>query len=169
MRALRPEAQFADLAQQGEAAQLGMWVFIATEVMFFGGLIFTYFTYRQAYPAEFAEAARDTELWCGAVNAGILVTSSLTMVLAIVAAAAGARRALLGWLALTALLGLFFLGIKGYEYIADYQHQVVPAIDFVLKPGHRPPGEIFCTLTSRLTPETGYTARPGRLPSAASG
>lgn len=143
MRTLRPEAQFATLAQQGEAAQLGMWVFIATEIMFFGGLIFTYFTYRQAHPAEFATAARDTELWCGAVNAGILVTSSLTMVLAITAAAAGERRALLGWLALTALLGLAFLGIKGYEYVADYQHQVVPALDFVLKPGHRPPGEIF--------------------------
>lgn len=143
MRTLRPEAQFATLAQQGEAAQLGMWVFIATEIMFFGGLIFTYFTYRQAHPAEFATAARDTELWCGAVNAGILVTSSLTMVLAITAAAAGGRRALLGWLALTALLGLVFLGIKGYEYAADFQHQVVPALDFVLKPGHRPPGEIF--------------------------
>jgi cytochrome c oxidase subunit 3 len=143
MRTLRPEAQFATLAQQGETAQLGMWVFIATEVMFFGGLIFTYFTYRQAYPAEFAQAGRDTELWCGAVNAGILVTSSLTMVLAIGAAAAGARRALLGWLALTALLGFVFLGIKGYEYAVDYRHQVVPALNFVLKPGHRPPGEIF--------------------------
>src|SRR5437588_1078519 len=143
MRALRPEPQFATLAQQAEVAQLGMWVFIATEVVFFGALIFTYFVYRGAYPADFAAAAYDTKLWCGSLNVALLLTSSLSIVLAIEAAAEGQRRALLLWLLMTALLGIGFLGIKGYEYVADYRNQVVPALNFLLKPGHRPPTELF--------------------------
>jgi cytochrome c oxidase subunit 3 len=143
MTVLRPETQYATLAQQGEAAQLGMWAFLATEVLFFGGLIFTYFIYRAAYPADFANAARDTELWCGSVNAALLVTSSLSMVLAIEAAAMGRQRAVLFWLGITAVLGIAFLAIKGYEYAADYRHQLVPALNFLLKPGYRPPGELF--------------------------
>jgi cytochrome c oxidase subunit III len=143
MRSTRPELQFATLAQQGETAQLGMWVFIATETMFFGGLLFGYFVYRTAYPAEFAEASRDTELWCGSVNVGILLTSSLTMVLSIVAAAADRRRALCLCLLATALLGVVFLAVKGYEYYADYDHQVVPALDFILRKGETPASEMF--------------------------
>ena len=92
MRSLQPEIQYATLSQQGETAQLGMWVFIATETLFFGALIFTYFIYRNAYPKEFAEAGKEAVLWCGSVNVGLLLTSSLTMVLAIDAAADGRRR-----------------------------------------------------------------------------
>ena len=68
-----------------------MWVFIATETLFFGALMFTYFIYRYTYPKEFAHAAQETVLWCGTLNIGLLLTSSLTMVLAIEAAAAGQR------------------------------------------------------------------------------
>lgn len=112
MHSLRPEMQYATLAQQGETAQLGMWVFIATETLFFGALIFTYFIYRQAYPEEFARAARDAILWCGTVNIVLLLTSSLTMVLSIVAAADGRRRDLARWLMATAALGILFLPSK---------------------------------------------------------
>src|SRR5579883_1657616 len=103
---LRPETQYATLDQQGETAQLGMWVFLATETLFFGALIFTYFLYRRTYPHDFAAAAKDAVLWCGSVNLGLLLTSSLTMVLAINAAAQGRRSAASGWLLMTIGLGL---------------------------------------------------------------
>jgi cytochrome c oxidase subunit 3 len=144
--------QYATLAQQGETAQLGMWVFIATETLFFGALIFTYFIYRIAYPKEFAYAARETVLWCGTLNIGLLLTSSLTMVLAIEAAAAGQRRALQNWLQATAFLGIAFVCVKGYEWYLDYQDQVVPALNFILKPHQAPPAELFWVFYFVATP-----------------
>lgn len=140
---LKPEPQYATLAQQRETAQLGMWVFIATETLFFGALLFGYFLYRLTYPAQFAAAGQDALLWCGSVNACLLLTSSLTMFLAIEAAAAGRRSNLVWWLAATVLLGVAFLGIKGYEYVADYNDQVVPALRFLMKPDEAPAGELF--------------------------
>ena len=141
--ALHPEIQYATLEQQGDTAQLGMWVFIATETLFFGGLIFTYFVYRLSYPHEFAQAGKETVLWCGTVNLGLLLTSSLTMVLSLDAAADGRRRALAWWLVATVALGAVFLGVKGYEYYADYEDQVVPAVNFMMKPGEAPAVELF--------------------------
>jgi cytochrome c oxidase subunit 3 len=144
MRAsLRPEMQFTDLAQQGEAAQLGMLVFIATEVLFFGGLIFTYYIYRHLYPGGFVVAGRDAKLLLGGINAAILLTSSLTMVLSINAAADGRRRAIVFWLALTAALGFAFLGVKGYEYSTDYEDHVVPAVNFFFRQGYGGAAELF--------------------------
>lgn len=142
-RAIMPELQYASLSQQGDTAQLGMWVFITTETLFFGALLFTYFLYRTTYPHEFAEAAKDAVLWCGSVNIGLIMTSSLTMVLAINAAADGRRRALVYWLIATAALGMCFLGVKGYEYSLDYDDKVVPVVNFVMKAGAAPAGELF--------------------------
>jgi cytochrome c oxidase subunit 3 len=143
MRSLQPELQYATLAQQGETAQFGMWVFIATETLFFGTLLFCYFVYRSAYPTEFAQAAKDAVLWCGTVNIVLLLTSSLTMVLSINAIADGRSRDTVSWLLGTAVLGIAFLGIKSYEYYSDYQDQVIPALNFFLKPGEGRPGELF--------------------------
>jgi cytochrome c oxidase subunit III len=140
---LHPEEQYATLAQQGETAQLGMWVFLATETLFFGALIFTYFAYRIAFPDEVAHAAKDAVLWCGTLNLALLLTSSLTMVLAINAAAQGRPREAARWLLATAGLGALFLGVKGYEYYRDYDDQVVPALNFLVKPGEAPVGELF--------------------------
>lgn len=142
-RTIAPELQYANLPQQGDTAQLGMWVFITTETLFFGALLFTYFLYRITYPHEFAAAAKDAVLWCGSVNIGLIMTSSLTMVLAINSAADGRRRALVYWLLATAFLGLCFLAVKGYEYCLDYNDNVVPAVNFVVKPGEAPAGELF--------------------------
>jgi cytochrome c oxidase subunit III len=151
-RTLHPEMQYATLAQQGETAQLGMWVFIATETLFFGALIFTYYIYRIAYPEEIAQAAKETVLWCGSVNIGLLLTSSLTMVLAIEAAAAGHRRALKNWLLATALLGIAFVCVKGYEWYLDYRDNVVPAVNFILKPHEAPASELFWVFYFIATP-----------------
>jgi cytochrome c oxidase subunit 3 len=141
----RLQAQYADLGQQSETAQLGMWAFIATEVLFFGALIFSYVVYRTLYPEQFKLAGHDSLILLGSINQGILITSSLTMVLAIRAARAEQRRALVALLLTTAALGLAFLGVKGYEYSCDAASHLVPVIDFVMKPGYQPPAEMFWT------------------------
>jgi cytochrome c oxidase subunit 3 len=141
--ALVPEVQYATLKQQGEVAQLGMWLFLVNETLFFGALIFLYFIYRTTYPHEFAVAAKDAVLWCGAVNSAILLTSSLTMVLAINAGAQGGRRAMIVWLVLTIGLGGAFLCLKGYEYFLDFEDHVVPVVDYFAKPGEGTAGELF--------------------------
>src|ERR1051325_10331224 len=83
---------FADLEQQHEAASLGMWIFLATEAMFFGGLFLAYTVYRLLYPLEFAEASRHLNLVYGAVNTVVLLTSSLTMALGVYAAQTDQRK-----------------------------------------------------------------------------
>ncbi len=138
-----PEVQYASLEQQGDTAQLGMWVFLVNETLFFGALIFAYFVYRLSYPHEFAEAGKDTVLWCGSVNLGILMTSSLTMVLGINAAARDERREMVRWLVVTMALGCAFLLVKGYEYYQDFQDKVVPVVNFETQPGQGPAGELF--------------------------
>jgi cytochrome c oxidase subunit III len=140
---LQPEIQFASLDQQGDTAQLGMWVFLVNETLFFGALIFTYFLYRMTYPHELAVAAKDAVLWCGSVNLAILLTSSLTMVLAINAAAQAERQQMIRWLVATLALGGAFLCIKGYEYYQDFQDKVVPIVHFEVKPGEGSAGELF--------------------------
>jgi cytochrome c oxidase subunit 3 len=140
---LQPEIQYATLDQQGDVAQLGMWVFLVNETLFFGALIYTYFLYRMSYPLEFAAAAKDAVLWCGSVNLVILLTSSLTIVLAINAAAQGERQQMIRWLVATLALGGAFLCIKGYEYYQDFQDRVVPIINFEAKPGEGSAGELF--------------------------
>jgi cytochrome c oxidase subunit 3 len=141
--ALVPEVQYATLHQQGEVAQLGMWVFLVNETIFFGALIFTYFIYRTTYPHEFAVAGKDAVLWCGSVNLGLLLTSSLTMVIAVNAGAQGARRSMVVWLLVTLALGCIFLGVKGYEYYRDFEDQVVPVVHYASKPGEGAAGELF--------------------------
>ncbi len=140
----RLEIQFATLEQQGDTAQVGMWIFLVNETIFFGALIFTYFLYRLTYPHEFAAAAKDTVFWAGTANFVILVTSSLTMVLAINAAAQEERpNQMIGWLIVTVGLGFLFLGVKGYEYYLDILDRVVPVVHFEVKPGEGSAGELF--------------------------
>lgn len=141
---LAPEDQYATLEQQGDTAQLGMWAFLVNETVFFGALIFTYFLYRTTYPHEFAIAAKDAVLWCGSVNLVLLLTSSLTMVLAVNAAAQDERPdGMIVWLIATAALGCAFLGVKGFEYYLDFQDKVVPVVNFEVKPGEGSVGELF--------------------------
>lgn len=140
---ITPEVQYPSLEHQGETAQHGIWVFLATETMFFGSLIFIYFLYRTSYWQQFSVAGVDAVFWCGSVNIGVLLTSSLTMVLAINAGAQGRRREMIVLLAATLALGLIFISIKGYEYYQDWTDRVVPAVNFLMKPGEAPAGELF--------------------------
>ncbi len=121
---------FDDAEQQYVAAELGMWLFLATEVLFFGGLFLLYTTYRYWYPAEFIAASHHLDVWLGTFNTAILLSSSLTMVLAVHAAQTNWRRGQVMFLVLTVLLGSVFLGVKAYEYHHKFEERLVPGANF---------------------------------------
>jgi cytochrome c oxidase subunit III len=119
-----PELQhhFETPAQQKDAATLGMWVFLVTEVMLFGGLFMAYAVYRWAFPDIWADAAYHLNTPLGTVNTVVLLVSSLTVALAVHAAEQGRRTQLLRLLIVTLVLGVSFLGIKAYEYSEKFSH-----------------------------------------------
>ena len=135
--------QFDDLAQQYEASNLGMWTFLLTEVMFFGGLFVSYTVYRHAYLAGFIAGSEHLKTLLGTINTGVLLSSSLTMALAVHAAQEGHTRPLLRFLLLTMLLGLAFLGIKGSEYALEYHESLVPKLKFAYGGPHPRQVELF--------------------------
>ena len=122
--------QFDDYEQQQEASTLGMWVFLATEVLFFGGLFLGYTVYRALYPAVYGEASRRLDIVFGTINTGVLLCSSLTMAMAVHQAQLGKRKTLILFLILTMILGGVFLGIKFYEYYQKYQESLIPGPRF---------------------------------------
>jgi cytochrome c oxidase subunit III len=113
---------FETAQQQKEAATLGMWAFLVTEVMLFGGIFMAYIVYRWAFPDVWAESASHLNTPLGTVNTVVLLVSSLTVALAVNAAEEGRRRTLLTMLGITIVLGLAFLVIKGYEYSEKFSH-----------------------------------------------
>ena len=141
--------QFDDMPQQREASTLGMWTFLATEVLFFGGMFLAYLTYRHLYPQAFALASRHTIVLYGTINTAILLTSSLTMALAVRAAQLGSPRSLVNFLQLTVVLGCCFLGVKGVEYQQDLNEQLWPGPHF--KTGLPPQAQIFWFLYWAMT------------------
>jgi cytochrome c oxidase subunit III len=132
--------QFESAEQQREVATLGMWVFLGTEILFFGGLFITYIVYRNWYPAAFMGGSHELLMWAGTTNTAVLITSSLTMALAVHSAQTGDRRLLLIFLAATMVLGVVFLGIKGFEYYTEYVEHHVPG--FGLPFDFEPPAEL---------------------------
>ncbi len=107
---------FRDLAQQKAASSLGMWVFIAQEVLFFGGLFTAYTVYRMKYPDAFAAGSHHLSWRVGFFNTLVLIGSSLTMAMAVYSAAIGRSRRVVGFILATILLGSVFLGVKYFEY-----------------------------------------------------
>ena len=119
--------QFDDLEQQREASTIGIWIFLATEVMFFGGLFLCFAVYRTFYTEGFSHAAQHMmHVKEGTINTAVLLASSFTVALAVHAGHHGWQRQIVLWIALTMLLGLGFLGIKAYEYHLAAQHGHVP-------------------------------------------
>ena len=136
--------QFEDMEQQTHSATLGMWAFLATEVLFFGVLFTAYTVCRTRWQAQFLEGSRDLKLWLGGVNTAVLLTSSLFMALAVRAAAAGNNRRLIANLLITAVLGVAFLGFKATEYTIEAHEHLVPGINFTTVPpdeADKPPAE----------------------------
>jgi cytochrome c oxidase subunit 3 len=132
---------YAAFPRQRHAASLGMWIFLASEVIFFGGLFLGYTTYRFLFPEAFATAGAETDILLGSINTALLLTSSATMAVAVWAGSEGMKPTVLRGLALTALLGLGFLGVKAYEYSKDFQEDLIPGtLAFPLDP---PQTQIF--------------------------
>ncbi len=128
--------QFDDLEQQMDASTLGMWVFLLTEIMFFGGLFAAYTVYRAAFPEAFAAGSLHLDLKLGGFNTVVLIASSLTMALAVRAAQLGQRKNLVAFLAATLGLGLVFLVVKVFEYHHKYVERLIPGPNFVFEGPH---------------------------------
>jgi cytochrome c oxidase subunit 3 len=122
---------FDTMSQQREAGVLGMWVFLLTEVLFFGGLFFAYTLYRMWYYEAFAAASKSITISWGLFNTVVLIGSSLTMALAVRAAQTNKRKATVNWLLATIVLGTVFLGVKVIEYADKFEHHHVPGPNFV--------------------------------------
>ena len=122
--------QFDDIHQQREASTLGMWIFLATEVLFFGGMLLAYSVYRTMYFQPFAEASRHLDVLLGSLNTAVLLCSSLTMAMAVHEAQAENRKGVVRFLGMTMLFGTVFLAIKFYEYYEKYQEGLIPGANF---------------------------------------
>ncbi len=131
--------QFENPRQQYEASALGMWLFLATEILFFGGLFAGYTVYRTLYPEAFKLASLHLDVLWGAVNTIVLITSSLTMVLAVDAAKRSLRGRTVISLLATAVLGAVFMAIKAFEYSEKFRHHLVPGRHFLF-PEYQGPG-----------------------------
>jgi cytochrome c oxidase subunit 3 len=142
---------FENLEQQKEASALGMWLFLVTELMFFGGLFLAYTIYRNLHFTAFAEASRHLDIRLGTINTVILIGSSLTMALAVHAAALGKRSAIVAWLSATIVLGGAFLGIKVVEYADKFQHHLVPGPTFEFAGPHASQAQMFYSLYFAMT------------------
>lgn len=117
---------YQTLEQQHETAEFGMWIFLATELMLFGGLFTGYTVYRLVYPAGFVEGSHHLDLIYAAPNTAVLLLSSLTMALGVRAAQLGRQRHLVVYLIATAVLGLVFMGVKAAEYARHIQDGLLP-------------------------------------------
>jgi cytochrome c oxidase subunit III len=118
--------QFDSYAQQSDACIFGMWAFLVSEVMFFGGVFATYLVYRREYPDAFAAASRDLDIYWGTLNTFVLLTSSLTMALAVRSAYLGRRWQTAAMLTSTIALGSIFLAVKFHEYVHKFHEGLAP-------------------------------------------
>ncbi|EEF61940.1 cytochrome c oxidase subunit III [Pedosphaera parvula Ellin514] len=133
--------QFDSAEQQHEAALLGIWTFLATEILFFGGLFLGYIVYRHTYHESWVVASQQTNLLYGTINTAILLTSSFTMALGVRAAQQGRNQILFRYLLVTIFFAIAFMGVKAAEYTEDIREHLVPGPSFSLKGAAQ--GELF--------------------------
>jgi cytochrome c oxidase subunit 3 len=122
--------QFDHLEQQRQSTSLGMWMFLVTEIMFFGGIFTAYTVYRAAYATAFSAASHHLDIKLGGLNTAILITSSFTMAMAVRSAQLGRRKTQVAFLVMTLLFGLAFLGIKAVEYEHKFAEHLFPGPGF---------------------------------------
>jgi cytochrome c oxidase subunit 3 len=146
-----PAHQFDTMEQQKESSTLGMWLFLVTEIMFFGGLFLAYVIYRSAYSEAFAAASHTLDVTLGAFNTAVLIGSSLTMVLAVWAAQVNWRKGIVLFLVLTMILGMVFLGVKAVEYHDKFVHHHVPGANFEFDGPQPENAQIFFSLYFLMT------------------
>jgi cytochrome c oxidase subunit 3 len=127
---------FADMEQQRETSTFGMWMFLLTEIMFFGGLFCAYLVYRASYYQAFVEGSGKMNIWLGATNTAVLICSSLSMALAVRAAQTGKRKLMAMLLVITIIFGFGFLGIKAIEYHEHWENHEFPGPSFHFQTGN---------------------------------
>ena len=143
--------QFDSREQQHSATQLGMWLFVAQEILVFGGLFLTYTVYRFRFPQAFALASHHLDVTLGMINTAVLIGSSLTMALAVHGAQLGKRRTQVFFLLATIALGSVFLGIKTIEYGHKFHEHLVPGPTFHFEGAESPHAQIFFCLYFVMT------------------
>lgn len=121
---------FANMGQQREASNFGMWLFLLTEIMFFGGMFTAYLIYRNWYYPAFVAGSHYMKMWAGTLNTVVLICSSFTMAMGVYSAEMRNRKNLLRYLTATLVLGFVFLGIKGYEWHNEWVEHHVPGLNF---------------------------------------
>ncbi len=143
--------QFEDLSSQRDAGTLGMWVFLSTEIMFFGVVFAAYTIFRIFHAEGFAEGSKLLELPLGAINTAVLLTSSLTMALAVHSGQTGKKTLTALFLLITMLLGLTFLGIKFTEYAHKFEEHLYPGSGFHFAGTHAADIRLFLWIYFTLT------------------
>jgi cytochrome c oxidase subunit 3 len=139
------------MSQQLEASTLGMWVFLVTEIMFFGGMFMAYIVYRIAYPEAWVLGSHHLNVTLGALNTGVLICSSLTMALAVRSAQVSSRKGQIVNLVLTILFGATFLVVKFFEYKEKFEHHLVPGPHFDMTLPDAGQQQLFFSLYFMLT------------------
>jgi cytochrome c oxidase subunit 3 len=142
---------FEEAGQQHEAVTLGMWLFLATEIMLFGALFTAYYVYRVFHAQGFAEGTHHLNLTPGTVNTIILMSSSFALTLAVRAVQLDKTKIATPLLALTIILGCIFLGIKGFEYADKVAHHLVPGTGFRFEGPHAAEAQMFYGFYFTLT------------------
>ena len=142
---------FENLEKQTHAARLGMWLFLSTEILLFGGLFTAYALYRYLFPTAFHEASRHIETWIGFVNTLVLITSSLTVALALHAASKDALRRSALLFGVSILLGLVFMAFKAIEYAHHFQEGQLPGRFYTYPEVNLPGTSMFFTLYFLIT------------------
>lgn len=122
--------QFDDVEQQKQASTMGIWLFLITEIMFFGGLFLGYIVYRSMYPEAWRAGSHELNVTLGAINTAVLIFSSLTMAMGVHSAQLGKAKKTANYILATMILGGVFLGIKYLEYSAKFEHHLVPGANF---------------------------------------
>jgi cytochrome c oxidase subunit III len=143
--------QFADVEQQKDASTFGMWIFLATEILFFGGMFCCYTIYRRSYPVAFGHASNELNLMMGALSTVVLIGSSFFMACGVASAAAGAKRALVEFLRLTILLAVAFLAIEMSEWHELYTHGLMPGFNFTYNGDDPQHVQLFFSLYFSMT------------------
>jgi cytochrome c oxidase subunit 3 len=143
--------QFETATQQRQASMLGMWIFLSTEILLFGGAILCYAIYRMQHPAAFIAAGRHTLLLAGTVNTAVLLFSSYLVARAVQHIEAGARTAVTRLLGFAAALGAVFLTIKGFEYAHEIHEGLFPGPAFHIDGTNPSAQQMFFVLYFTLT------------------
>lgn len=145
------EVQFDDIHQQTQASSFGMWLFLATEVLFFGGLFLAYTVYRISYPEVFQKAGKELNITIGTINTAILLTSSYFIAIAVHSVQTNRSKKSASFLAGTWILGFIFMILKGYEYYDDIDKHLVPSTSIHYSGPHSEVARLFYFIYYAMT------------------